>query len=35
MKRWKWLAAAGALAACVILYVNRDDLGKYQRMRRM
>ncbi len=35
MKRWKWLAAVAALAACVALIMSKDDLGRYKRMRRM
>jgi hypothetical protein len=35
MKRWKWLAAMAAVAACVVLFLNKDDLGRYQRMRRL
>jgi hypothetical protein len=35
MKRLMWLAIIGALAACVVLLLNRDDLSRYSRMRRM
>jgi hypothetical protein len=35
MKRWKWLAAMAAIAAGVVLFLNKDDLGRYQRMRHM
>jgi hypothetical protein len=35
MKRWKWLAAAGAVTVCVILFIGKDDMIKYRRMRQM
>jgi len=35
MKSLKWAAAVGAVAAGVILYLNRDDVIRYQKMRQM
>jgi hypothetical protein len=35
MKSVKWAAALGAVAVGVILYINRDDMIRYQRMRQM
>jgi hypothetical protein len=35
MKRWKWLAAMAAITACVVLFLNKDDLGRFKRMRHM
>jgi hypothetical protein len=35
MKSLKWVAALGAVTVGVILYLNRDDVIRYQKMRRM
>jgi hypothetical protein len=35
MKSVKWAAALGAVAVGVILYLNRDDVARYQKMRQM
>jgi hypothetical protein len=35
MKSLKWAAAFGAVAVGVILYLNKDDVLRYQRMRQM
>lgn len=35
MKWWKWVGAAGAVTVCVILYIGKDDMIKYRRMRKM
>jgi hypothetical protein len=35
MKPLKWVAALGAVTVGVILYLNRDDVIRYQKMRRM
>ena len=33
MKSLKWAAAFGAVAVGVILYLNKDDVLRYQKMR--
>jgi hypothetical protein len=35
MKSLKWAAAFGAVAVGVILYLNKDDVIRYQKMRQM
>ena len=35
MKSLKWAAASGAVAVGVILYLNKDDVLRYQKMRQM
>ena len=35
MKPLKWAATLGIVAICVILFVNRDDVVRYQKMRQM
>jgi hypothetical protein len=35
MKSLKWAAAFGAVAVGVILYLNKDDVVRYQKMRQM
>lgn len=35
MKSLKWAAALGAVTVGVILYLNKDDVLRYQRMRQM
>jgi hypothetical protein len=35
MKSLKWAATLGVVAVCVILFLNRDDVVRYQKMRQM
>ena len=35
MKSLKWAATLGIVAVCVILFLNRDDVMRYQKMRQM
>jgi hypothetical protein len=35
MNSLKWAAALGAVAVGVILYINKDDVIRYQKMRQM
>jgi hypothetical protein len=35
MKSLKWAAALGVVAVGVILYINKDDVIRYQKMRQM
>jgi hypothetical protein len=35
MKSLKWAATLGVVAVCVILFLNRDDVLRYQKMRQM
>jgi hypothetical protein len=35
MKSVKWAATLGTVAICVILFLNRDDVIRYQKMRQM
>jgi hypothetical protein len=35
MKSLKWAATLGIVAVCVILFINRDDVIRYQKMRQM
>jgi hypothetical protein len=35
MKSLTWVAALGAVILGVLLYLNRDDVIRYQRMRQM
>ena len=35
MKSLKWAATLGIVAICVILFLNRDDVMRYQKMRQM
>jgi hypothetical protein len=35
MKSLKWAAAVSAVAVGVILYLNKDDVIRYQKMRQM
>ncbi len=35
MARWKWIGAAAAVTACVILLMGKDDMIRYRRIRRM
>jgi hypothetical protein len=35
MKSLKWAAVFGAVAAGVIVYLNKDDVVRYQKMRQM
>jgi hypothetical protein len=35
MKSLKWIAALGVVAVCVILFINKDDVARYQKMRQM
>jgi hypothetical protein len=35
MKTLKWAATLGIVAVCVILFLNRDDVMRYQKMRQM
>ncbi len=35
MKSLKWAAAFGAVVVGVILYLNKDDVIRYQKMRQM
>jgi hypothetical protein len=35
MKSLKWVAALGAVTVGVIVYLNRDDVIRYQKMRRL
>ncbi len=35
MTWWKWICAAAAVAVCVILFIGKDDMIRYRRMKRM
>jgi hypothetical protein len=35
MKSLKWAATLGIVAIAVILFLNRDDVMRYQKMRQM
>ncbi len=35
MKPLKWAAALGIATVCVILFLNKDDVMRYQKMRQM
>jgi hypothetical protein len=35
MKSLKWAVTLGIVTVCVILFLNRDDVMRYQKMRQM
>jgi hypothetical protein len=35
MKWWKWAFVAGVVTVCVILFIGKDDMIRYRRMRQM
>ncbi len=35
MKWWKWAFVASVVTVCVILFIGKDDMIRYRRMRRM
>ena len=35
MKWWKWACVAGVVTVGVILFIGKDDMIRYRRMRRM
>jgi hypothetical protein len=35
MKSLKWIVALGIVAVGVILFLNKDDVARYQKMRQM
>lgn len=35
MKSLKWIIALGIVAVGVILFINKDELARYQKMRQM
>ncbi len=35
MTWWKWICAAAVVTVCVILFMGKDDMIRYRRMKRM